>query len=77
MTKVTCTHRRKIFFACGSSAQVKVEREGGAAAWLTPSGAKYAETWTASTPGVMALSESVFEPLVAGGQKVSLASLSP
>ena len=33
-------------------------------------------TQTAST-GVMALSESFFEPLVAGDQKASLASLSP
>ena len=37
---------------------------------------KHAKTWTASTPGVMALSESFFEPLVAGDQKASLASLS-
>ena len=27
-------HRRKTFSACGSSASVRVEREGGAAAWL-------------------------------------------
>ena len=38
---------------------------------------KCAGTWTASTTGVMALSESFFEPLVAGDQKASLASLSP
>ena len=36
----------------------------------------YAGTRTASAAGVMALSESFFEPLVAGNQKVSLASLS-
>ena len=42
-----------------------------------PGGAKCARTQTASTAGVMALSESLFEPLVAGDQKVSLASLSP
>ena len=36
-----------------------------------------AGTWTASATGVMALSESFFEPLVAGDQKASLASLSP
>jgi len=29
-----CTHRHKTFFACGSSAPVKAEHEGGAAAWL-------------------------------------------
>ena len=38
--------------------------------------AKYTGTQTAST-GVMALSESFFEPLVAGDQKASLARLSP
>ena len=27
-------HRHKTFFACGSSAPVRVEREGGPAAWL-------------------------------------------
>ena len=27
-------HRRKTFFACGSSAPVRVEHEGGATAWL-------------------------------------------
>ena len=40
-------------------------------------GTKCAGTQTASTAGVMALSESFFEPLVAGDQKASLASLSP
>ena len=39
--------------------------------------AKCARTQTASAAGVMALSESFFEPLVAGDQKASLASLSP
>ena len=39
--------------------------------------AKYAGTWTASTAGVLALSEFNFEHLVAGDQKTSLASLSP
>ena len=32
--------------------------------------------WTVSPAGVMALSESIFEPLLAGSQKASLASLS-
>ena len=40
-------------------------------------GAKCAGTQTASDAGVMALSESVFKLLIAGGQKTSLASLSP
>ena len=42
-----------------------------------PGGAKCSETRTASTAGVMALLESFSEPLVAGDQEVSLASLSP
>ena len=40
-----------------------------------PGGAKCAGMQTASTARVMALSESFFEPLVAGNQKASLASL--
>ena len=39
-------------------------------------GAKCAGTRTASAAGVMTLSESFFEPLVASDQKASLASLS-
>ena len=42
-----------------------------------PGSAKSAGTWTASATGVLALSESFFEPLVAGDQNASLASLSP
>ena len=42
-----------------------------------PGGAKCTETWTVSAAGVMALSESFFEPLIAGDQIASLASLSP
>ena len=30
----TCAHRREFLLARGSSAPVRVEREGGAAAWL-------------------------------------------
>ena len=41
-----------------------------------PGGAKCAGTWNASATGVTALSESFLEPLVAGDQKASLASLS-
>ena len=62
--------RPKSFFDCGSSAPVRVECEGGTAAWL-------ARTQTASAAGVTDLSESFFEPLVAGDQKASLASLCP
>ena len=65
-------------FACGSSAPVRAEREGGAAAWLAgtleaPSALGHE---TAYATGVMALSESFFEPLVTGDLKASLASLS-
>ena len=49
---------------------MRVECEGGTAAWL-------ARTQTASAAGVTDLSESFFEPLVAGDQKASLASLCP
>ena len=57
---------------------MRVECEAGAAAWPgDPSGTKCAGTRTASTAGVMALSESFFRPLEAGDQKASLASLSP
>ena len=41
-----------------------------------PGGAKCAGTRTASAAGIMALSESFFEPLVADDQKASLARLS-
>ena len=42
-----------------------------------PGGTKCARTQTASIAGVMALSESFFEPFVPGDQKASLASVSP
>ena len=69
----------RLFFACGSSAPVRVECEGGAAAWLVG---------TLAVPsvqgnGLLLLQELwpyqslfFFEPLVAGDQKASLASLS-
>ena len=41
-----------------------------------PRGSKCTGTRTVSAAGVMALPESFFEPLVAGNQKASLASLS-
>ena len=67
------------FFACGSSAPVRVEREGGAAAWLAGTLAvpSVQQQLTAFAAGVMALSESFFEPLVTGDQKASLANPSP
>ena len=58
------------------SAPVKVECEGGAAAWLV--GTLWRQVCRNCPPptGVTALSESVFKPLVAGDQKASLANLS-
>ena len=67
------------FFACGSSAPVRIEREGGTAAWLAG---------TLVVPSVQGhglpppqelwpYQSLFFEPLVAGDQKASLASLSP
>ena len=71
-------HRRKTFFACGSWAPVRVERESGAAAWLTG---------TLVAPAVQGHGlplaqelwpyKSLFLSLIAGDQKASLASLSP
>ena len=55
---------------------MRVEHEGGTAAWLKGTLKPCAGTWIASSTGVMALSESFSEPLVAGDQKPSLASLS-
>ena len=67
------------FSACGSSAPVTAESEGGPAAWLV--GALVVPSVqghrTASAAGVMAPSESFLEPVIAGDQKASLASLSP
>ena len=66
------------FFPCGNSAPVKVEHEGGAAAWLV---------WTRVVQSVQGHRllppqelwpyQSLFKPLVAGDQKASLTSLSP
>ena len=67
------------FFACGSSAPVRVEREGGTDVWLLG---------TLAVPsvqghGLRPLEELwpypslFFKPLVPGNQKAFLASLSP
>ena len=67
-----------LFFACGSSAPVRVECEGGTAAWLAGTlAAPSVQGQAASAAGVMALSESLFQPLVAGDQKAFLVSVSP
>ena len=72
--KWPCTHRGKIFFACGSSAPV---RRCSCLACGNPGDTKCAGTQTASATGVMAFLESFFQLLVAGGQKACSASLSP
>ena len=55
-----------------------VEHEAGTTFCLVrPLAAQCAGTQTASAAGVMALTESLFEPLIAGDQMASLASLSP
>ena len=64
-------------FACGNSAPGRVEHEGGTAAWLA--GTLVAPSVQGHRlPLLQELwpSDSFFESLVAGDQKVSLASLS-
>ena len=58
---------------------MRVQHEGGAAAWLTGTLVvpQVGGTWSASTAGVRALSQSFMEPHVAGNRRASLASLSP
>ena len=77
LPKRPCAYRRLKFFACSSSALVRIEREGGAAAWLAETLAKSAGTRSAFTTGLKASSESFVEPLIAVHQKAYLASLSP
>ena len=68
----------RIFFACGSSAPVSIEHEGGTAAWLAgtlvvPS----VQGHRLPPPQELWSDQSLLKPLVAGDQKASLASLSP
>ena len=63
-------HRRETFFARGSSAPVRIEDEGDAAAWLAETLAKSAGTRSAFTTGLKASSESFVEPLIAVHQKI-------
>ena len=55
-------HKTLVFFACGRSAPVRAEREGGAAAWLAGTLAALSVQGHKISPmaGVMALSESFF-----------------
>ena len=58
---------------------MRVECEGGTVPWLMGTLVVLSVQGhrTASAAGVMALSESFFEPLIAGNQTDSLTSLSP
>ena len=70
LPKWPCAHRCKTCFACGSSAPVRVECEGGATAWLAGTLAVPSmQGQTASGAGVMIFSESFFQPLVAGNRR--------
>ena len=73
-----CMHRHRTFFACGSSAPVRVEHEGGSTAWLVGTLAlPSVQGHRLPPPQELGPYHSLFwGPLVAGNQKVSLASLS-
>ena len=63
--------------ACGSSAPVKVEREGSTAAWLLGILAMLSvQGYGLPPPQELWPYQSFLKPLVAGFQKASLASLS-
>ena len=65
------------FFACGSSDPVRVECEGGAAAWLVGTlVAPSVQGHGLPLPQELWHHQSFFKPLAAGDQKASLASLS-
>ena len=63
------------FLACGSSAPVTVESEGGPAAWLV--GALVVPSVQGHRTASAGPYQSLFKPLVTGDQKASLANLSP
>ena len=66
------------FFACGSSAPVRVEHEGSTAAWLVGTlVAPRVQGHELPPPQELWSDQSLLKPLVAGDQKASLASLSP
>ena len=66
------------FSACGSSAPVTAESEGGPAAWLVGTlAAPSVQGHGLPPPMELWPYQSLFKPLAAGDQKASLASLSP
>ena len=72
-TKAPCVHRHKAF-----SAPVRAEREGGPAAWLAGTlAAPSVQGHGLPPPQASWPCQSLFEPLVAGDQRASLASFSP
>ena len=69
-------HRRKTFSACGSPAPVRAACEGGPACWLAGTlVAPSVQGHGLPPPQELWPCQSLFEPLVAGDQKASLASL--
>ena len=78
MTKVTLHAQTQDFFACGSSAPVRVEHEGGAVAWLvgTLAGPSVQGHGLPPPQELWPYQGLLFEPVVAGNQNASLASLS-
>ena len=74
MTEATLRAQRQDIFPCGSFASVRVEREGGTAAWLM--GALVASSVQGHGLLPPQCSQSFLKSLIAGDQKASLASLS-
>ena len=73
-----CACRRKTFFACGSSALVRVECEGGTAAWLVGTlAAPSVQGHGLPPPQELWPDQSLFLASCTGDQKASSASLSP
>ena len=56
---------------------MRVERKGGGGAWLMGTLTAVCRDIDCLDAGIMTLSESFFEPLVAGNQKASFTSLFP
>ena len=78
LPKQPYVHRCKIFFPWGSSAPVRVDHEGGAAAWLMGTQVvQSVQGHRLPPPQELWPYQSLFKPLVAGDQKASLVSLSP
>ena len=68
----------RLFFACGSSASLRVECVGSRSVWLAGTlVALSVQGHGLPPPQELWSNQSLFKPLVAGDQKASLASLSP